>query len=714
MPLKLEEAAGTALVHSLKKEASGTDTAGTALKAPPKPAPTPEVLTLTCANCRKNYKIKSHKIPPTAKSLKCKACGQRIKLPVPEAAAKQPVPAPLNLPTATSRPRGRMRLYALAAGFLLLAFVGLFAGLNLLRDRGLDPFTSGNQKLSAAAAAFLRQAPFLAVNLNLPLIIKNIDQRLDRGKKTLKFRTTLSLIKSLRLKRLEVYLYADRQQQILPVVLARGSQAGHLEKIVNRPGALANYFERESAGIYRLRPEAFEQMAPYGFADQPYQMVVIDKLAVFAPAAVAAALASDQSLLQKTVVAESAASIADPQDLGQVAIRIPEDMPTGWEKEIQNNPAWARNPQVAMIAGMDSGILTRLAGSLATVETLALGFRFADTDGRALRYAQQFRPDVDGNAVYQKLNSGELQNEEVDGIIRALVALFQNPRYQHEIQFADNRLGLEFSWLRKDDTVFWSALSKATIGQLLAQSKELRPSPGPVIAEYTDDPQFFTTVDGQALKPRIPGIFKQSISSGSYLNSNKKPQIILVLNPVNIPNASLAELSYEVRSIESQDGRNILRAEDNQLKHAINLGSALPGRLILNVQNGNPPVSLGKARIQFRLALPDTLQVFNFEKGKDQDHRKEAGGIQVTLDRLEKDVAGVTASGGKRLHLIAYDKTGKALASRGSIGSGFSVATRFQGVIDRLKVVVAVNMLEFTFEIEVDLNDGRIRKASRD
>jgi hypothetical protein len=71
----------------------------------------------------------------------------------------------------------------------------------------------------------------------------------------------------------------------------------------------------------------------------------------------------------------------------------------------------------------------------------------------------------------------------------------------------------------------------------------------------------------------------------------------------------------------------------------------------------------------------------------------------VTLGRLEKDVADVTAFGGKSVRLIAYDKTGQALASRESISSESSVANRFQGVIDILKVVVAASVLEFPFEI---------------
>jgi predicted Zn finger-like uncharacterized protein len=185
----MEEATATKLVHSLKKEAPKPDAARTPLKTAAQPERSPDVLTLTCARCNKRYKIDSQKIPPTAKSLKCQACGHRIKLPVPEVTPIQQIPTPVNLPPTLSRPRKKMRLYAMAAGILLLLMAGAFAGFKIYKDRG----PAGTQEQLAASSALLRQEPFLALNLNLPLILNNIDQRVAKDKKTLKFRTTMSL-----------------------------------------------------------------------------------------------------------------------------------------------------------------------------------------------------------------------------------------------------------------------------------------------------------------------------------------------------------------------------------------------------------------------------------------------------------------------------------------------------------------------------------------
>jgi predicted Zn finger-like uncharacterized protein len=710
--LKLDETAEADLVHSLKKETPKTDTATPPAKTAAIPAPPPDVLTLTCSSCNKRYNIPLQKIPPTAKTFKCKACGHRIKLPVLELPPVQQRPAPEILPLSPGRSRKNMRLYAMAAGILLLVLVGIYAGFKMYKDRGLNQLTAGTRGQPAASSTLLEQEPFVALNLNLPLILKNIETGVDGDRKNLKFRTTMALVKSLKLKRLDLFLYAGPENQVLPVILARGSNPKRLEKIFKRQEGFTKYFKQQSSGKYRFKQETLEAADTYHFPDEPYQMTLLDKGAVFAPVSVSGAIAADKSLLLDTDLAGFARSIADPKDLARVAVRIPENLPRGWEKNIQKRLARMDNPQAAMIAGAGSRILAQLTDSLKPVQTLALGFRFTGQMGRAMSYAQQFRPGVDGNAVYQTLNSGDLDNVEVDGIIRTLLELFQDPRFQHTLGFADNRLSVEFNWLKDDDNAFLAALSTATIGPLFARETGLKPSPGAVAAEYREDPLLFTTVDGNDLKPKIPRIVKQSLFPGRYWNFGENYQMTLDLDPVAIPNAALAKLTYEVKSIRSPDGKDILRVAETNYKPTLNPGGTFPGRISLDVKNGTPPASLGTARIQFGLSMPDTLQIFEFKRGEEKGRRKKSGGIQVTLDRLEKDVADVTASGGKSLYLIAYDKTGRALVPRESISSAPSAATRFQGVIDTLKVVVAASVLEVSFEIEVDLNGGQELKLS--
>ena len=713
VPLKLEPAAEDGLVHSLKKETSEQPTDPPALKAAVSPSQQPEFIILGCESCNKKYKIPAKKIPPSAKALKCKSCGQRIALPEPEKISKKPLPVPTAMPLPARRSPKKWGLYAMAAGILLVVMIGALAGLKIYTNRGADQTAGLSPEQLAESTALLQNEPFAVLNLNVPLVLKTINQHVPKDKKTLKFKTTMSLVKSLKLEDLGVFCYAGSDRQIVPVVLARGKNARHLEKVFTGREAFKKYLEPQSDGKYRLKREALEKADNYSFPEEPYQVTLIGKDAVFAPLSLSGAIAANQNLLLDTGLAGFGQSIANPNDLARIAIRIPEDLQKGWEKGIAKNPALENNPQAAMIAGMGAGILSRLTESLKPIETLALGFRFKGKNGRALSYAQQFRPGVDGDAVYQQLSSGDLEDAKIDGVIRALIELFQDQRYTHDLHFADNRLALDFSWSKEDDEIFLSDLSRATFGQLFAGSMELTPTTGPVTAEYTNDPHLFTTVEGKSLKPKIPKIVQQSIFPGNYWNYGENPQMTLEMDPLNIPNAALAELTYDVVSIQSPDGSSILRIEENQLKPTIKPGSTFPGSLSLGIKNGTPAESLGSAKIQFLLKLPETLQVFEFKSGDQEGKSKKAGEIQVALKRLEKDVAEVTHTRGKSVHLIAYDRTGNSLSSRESIGSPSSVSKRFQGIIDSLKVVVAASMLECPFEIEVDLNGGKELKLAR-
>jgi hypothetical protein len=86
--------------------------------------------------------------------------------------------------------------------------------------------------------------------------------------------------------------------------------------------------------------------------------------------------------------------------------------------------------------------------------------------------------------------------------------------------------------------------------------------------------------------------------------------------------------------------------------------------------------------------------------------------VWARLDRLEKDVAKITYRGGSSAQLFAFDKTGHSLASSESMSSSASVATRFQGEISKIYVVVVQEMLDYPFEVNVDLNGSKALRLS--
>ena len=236
---------------------------------------------------------------------------------------------------------------------------------------------------------------------------------------------------------------------------------------------------------------------------------------------------------------------------------------------------------------------------------------------------------------------------------------------------------------------------------------ELPPSPGGVQTRYAPEPVIVSAVNTEQIKAKLPQMIKESLFPGHYWNREDKPRMTIDMDTLDLPNAAMAELTYEVKSIRSPDGKDVLRVAENKFNSRIQPGSLFPGNISLSIKEGTPPKDLARASIFFHLTVPVALEVFDFAAGDPAGSAQEANGVRATLDGLEKDVARVSSSGGKSMRLIAFDQTGRTLASGESISTASSITTRFEGVINTLKVVVASEVLEYPFEIEVDLNQGK-------
>ena len=732
-PVPLSRTVKTTPVHSLKKEIS--DGPSSPEKTPSKSdvqASVPDNLVrFTCANCGKKYKIGQDKIPPKAVRVKCKECGYNIKLPHRTDHAKSDSrtatrmpgtdasPTETDLqhdasPAAVVAPRKRKWPLAAAACLLILALLGSLVHLDMIRLDWLNQFIPGKAEKAPETSPLLDKEPFLALNLNVPELVKAIENRLETDKTPARLQAMMPFLKSMDFRQVKLFLYSAPDSQLLPIILLHGGDRQKLEDAFNSQEPFNKYFLRRSNGVYRLNEKAISEAQKNKLPTEPYQVTLMDNGAVLAPVSFSAAIKNQPRILNDSPVANFAQTVAKRRDLATIALRVPADINLGWEKKMQNHPIVRATPQTAMIAGMGAGVLSQLRDSLKTVDMLALGFRFSGRNGRALSFAQKFRPEVNGEKIYRQLAAADPQDSEISGIIKNLLELFRDQSYQHSLDFNSNRLNLEFSWSEKDDEAFLTALTAATVGQLFAGSMKLSPSPGEVATRYAPDPVIVTAVNTQQIKAQIPRMIKDSLFPGNYWNHEDKPRMTIDMDTVDFPNVSLTELAYEVKSIKSPDGKNVFRKEDSKFKPRIQPGSLFPGNISLNVQKGTMPKDLGKASILFHLTVPVALEVFNFSAGDPAGHAKESNGVRATLGQLEKDVAQVNISGGKSMRLIAYDHTGRSLASGESMSTPSSITTRFEGIIDSLKIVVTREVLEYPFEIEVALNEGKEIVLSRE
>ena len=722
-----------ALIDPLKKETSAhhPDTSASEPRRPD--SGRQDILDLLCAGCGKKFKIPRDKISPQSTAVKCGTCGHKISLPPAEAepatgdhpqSEAQLVAAsavksdlmPAEEPPVIQRSGKKKWLLALAAGVAVVVILGALASRQIVNSDWLYHLLPGKSEQTTEpteAAQLLAKEPFLALNLNVPLILDALENRLQPDKKTPRLQMIMTMLASMDLKQVELYLYSAAQNRVMPVILAHGSNRRQLENIIDSQEPFNKYLRRRSGGSYGLNTEALGDAQKYSLSLQPYEVTLIDGGVALAPVSFSGTIRKDPQLLTNSRVAGFAQSIATPDDLAAIAIRIPAEINPGWEKEIQNHPAVQSMPQAAMIAGMGAAMLSRLTGSLKSLELLALGFRFSGQNERVLTYAQQFRPGIDGEKIYRRLAAENSTEPEIDVIIANLIALFQDHRYRHTLNFHGNRLDIGFSWSNQDDKAFLTALTTATVSQLFAGSMELTPSPETVETQYIPEPDLVAAVDVDRLKAGIAHMIGDSLFPGNFWSSGDNPVMTLELDTVDMPNAALAELTYAVKTIRTVDGKDVLRDEASKFKPSLQPGSLFPGNISLNIRKDTSPDTLATATIDFDLSVPAALETFEFRMGDKAGSAKEVDGIRVTLGRLEKDVAYVSSSSGKSIRLIAYDQSGNALASKESLSSSTSASARFQGIIDTLKVVVIRDMLAYPFEVEVDLNGGKALALAR-
>ena len=693
---------------------------------------------ITCLYCGKKYNIKADKIPAGVNTTKCKACGRNLSL-IPAAGltsafkdeiAKKvtplksfkslkdqqvpQIPIIQNIEPST-RPLWLKPWALAAAAAVLFLCIGVYytgskitqvAKVKLSAEKVIkkERQTPGQKPQSGAITL---PEPVLAAKVDLPLLLETIDQNIPEDKKNFKYKMIAGIFKSFGLSKVQLYLYPHPEHSFLPVILAESNNGKSLEKQLKSQRNYVQFLERLSDGSYAIKEEAIPEAKQNNFPIDLYRLQFIDNTAVFAPQHLSRVFKEGKDPVRQSQVAKMMASIAGPRDLALLSLSIPENFSQDWQKKIQSNPTLQQNPQTAMIAALGGGVLAQLSDSLKSVEALVIGFRLDDKNGRQLSYAQQFRKGVDGRKIYQQLKSGNRKDLNADGIILRMIEILNDPLYQHNIVYKNNRLTLELSWEKQHDKTFLAALSEATLGQMFAQSMDLTPSNGPITVQYTEPPRLSANIDANNLKQMIPGAVQQSLLPGNYWSFGDQPRMTLDLDTIDVPNASLAQLTYEVLEVLTTDGTNVMRTEENQVQQTINPGSVSPGTIDINVKKGTPAEMLGTAKIRFQISLPASFKKIEFASDNSPGTRRESEGVWVKLDRLEKDVAKVTYRGGASAQLFALDKAGRSLASRESMSSAASVATRFQGEISKLTVVVVQEMLNYPFEVDVDLNGGK-------
>ena len=508
---------------SLKIEATAPVKADP-VKTAPQNAGTKEI---TCLFCGKKYNINAAKIPVGMTTAKCKACGRPMSLIDGQSGisahkndidqkvislqqqSKGSTGNPLAADIATFPDIGRPATLTFRKSWILAAAAGiiiiLIAG-NLLKTNWNQVTGSrfGLNKIIGKKPAIHKKElqpqpqprsrgitaaePLIAARLNVPLLLEAFDRNFPEEKKDIKYKMTTGIFKSFGFGKIQLYLYPDPEHTFLPVILAASQDGKSLEKHLKSKNNYIQFLELQPDGSYRINKKALPEDKQNNFPIDLYRIKFIGNSAIFAPEHLVEVLKEGEGRLHNTQVAQMIAAIAKPRDLAVLSVRIPENFAPVLQEKIQSNPALKQNPQTAMIAAMGGGVLTQLSESLKGTESLAIGFRLNNANGRVLSYAQQFRKGVNGKKIVAQLKSGNHEDLNVDGIALKLIALLNDRRCKHQIWHKNNRLTLRLNWEQQHDKALLTSLSEATFGQIFAQSKDLATGKGPITTQYTEKP----------------------------------------------------------------------------------------------------------------------------------------------------------------------------------------------------------------------------------
>jgi predicted Zn finger-like uncharacterized protein len=686
---------------------------------PPETPPTESrLLELECHGCKKKYVLDKNMLTPEMTTIPCKTCGLYIPIEMetgvdlPKETGQETEDviepeilswsSPSNGQSETPHRQKKAMNFVVGAIIFLLIIAGAYLGYILFFKKEESPpkLIQSPTKIPEAMLETGTQ-PLIYMDINLAILRKLAEYYIPAENKDFGYQIASALYDSLHPERGHLFLYPDPKYQFLPVLLVQSKRHAGLKEALIKKGILNQFLEPSEKGTYKIKPTAFAAVAKSDFPIDLYRIRLFEKSVVFGPTTLSKIWKEGDKALLSYRLVRFADLVRKPAGLAVMSF-LTEDIQEGWEKSITQSLAQNPDPQVAKIAGIVGNFLSHLTKPFKQINFLAIGLKFSADKKRILSYAQEFRRGINGASVYKQIKTGTWEDPETEGLVLNLTELLNDERLENNISFEKNRLSIDLTWSAEDDDSIYRILTEATIGYLFAQSMGSgEPTSGPIEIRYETAPKLVARVDTAKIKGKIHAAVKNSLFPGHYWRMGNNPRMMLEFDPIDLPNAVLAELNYEILSIGVPGEKNVLRKAYNPVKQASGSFISLP------VVKGIRAEDLGKVRIHFNMALPVKLHTFKFRSNAVKGSAKKAGSLSVKLNQLERDVASVTFRGGKSCHLYAFDKTGRALAALESMGSSTSKFSRFQGIIDTLEVVVVTEVLEDAFEVEVDLNNGK-------
>jgi len=589
----------------------------------------------------------------------------------------------------------------------------------ICRDRVVGPLAT---LLFLAAAAPVGQVraegagaagdALLSVSVDVPGLFQEIEKRSPKARQDPKFIGIKANVERLKISKLDLFLLVGEAKPVQPVLIAQDAEGLLFKELTENP-LLALYFERLSDTT--LKPK-WDSIPKSGDLPEAQRDVVIKsmggRLLVSSPD-VLKQLEEQQWNPADAAVSKLAGKVVAPKSLVTVSVAVPEQFGLDWLKKLKENEAVKKGgmgPQ--FIVGIAEKLLDEVQDTLSTTRGIAVSFALEGENGRTLSYAQRFATPDSAAKVLGVLSQPEAKGKDVEGMLAGVLEVLHAEQLERQATRQEDVVKLDLKWQAEADQVVGKLLGKATVGYIFQQSmaSSMKPSEGPIETQYTTKPDLQKEVDADALKAGLEAQLPKLLFPGRYSASGDEPWILIEFDPIKIPNAALSNAHYEILSVTTKDGKEVLRPVDKKKQvNLIPLESQHSSHIRVPIVKGTEGKDLGTVKIQFKVTVPTSLAIFRFKSGEEKGTKRQEGEYSATLGILEKDAAGVSVKGPKdaQIRLYATDETGQALQRNQGMSSGGSASAKFRGIIHELSAVVPLKTEEVLSAAEVDLNEGK-------
>lgn len=551
----------------------------------------------------------------------------------------------------------------------------------------------------------------LSVTLNVARLVKEIEKRAPESqKKEPRAAEVLAWVKQMEIGTARVLLLRDEKTTVAPVLIVEDPGQRIWRELSSTP-RFEEYLGKGPDGALEPKWESIPDSESIPEAQRQLLIRSIGDSLVAASPEVLKRLESGEWQPGQALVSKLSSQVEAPDSLVTFGVLVPEEIKTDWQKKLSEHEKIKANMLAKIVVGVAGELLNELSDLLKTTQAIAVSFGFAGEERRGLSYAHLFDSPVAAGKAQEALAETANAEDEIDECLVGVMELLAHEGLQKEIRRSGNLLRLKLDWAEASDKEVKQLLAEATIGYVFSKSMggSMKPSEEPIEPAYTEKPVLQKTVDIKTLKTSLTAQLQQRVFPGWFFSGGDQPHMVLEMDPLDVPNAAMAEAEYEIKAAKTTDMRDVLREEEKKHVPRLSLAAKHPTHIRVPILKGTEGKSLGTATIEVKVTLPTALEILVFKAGDEKGTEKKQNGIAVKLTTLEKDVAGVSFRGAKGLRVVlyAFDAQGRALQRKEGMRSDRSASQKFRGLIHELWVAVPRKVQVLTPTIDVDLHGGK-------